>query len=97
LGLRVLTSLCHPRRVRRWRWQKRLLEHWGFNDEVKEAARSRRRLDDQVLSKSEEESLDWMALSGERARRFEREAIAEIGRDHDLAGLDLTAVSTCPG
>ncbi len=73
------------------------MEHWGFNDEVKEAARSRRRLDDQVLSKSEEEALDWMPLSGERARRFEREAIAEIGRGHDLAGLDLTAASTCPG
>jgi hypothetical protein len=62
----------------------RNMEHWGFNDEVKDAARSRRRLDDQVLSKSEEEAFDWMPLSGERARRFEREAIAEIGRGHDL-------------
>jgi len=75
----------------------RSMEHWGFNDEVKDAPRSRRRLDDRDLSKGEEESIDWMPLSGDRARRFVDEAIAEIDAGHELAGLDLTAVSKCPG
>lgn len=75
----------------------RNMEHWGFNEEVKEAARSRRRLDNRDLSKSDEEPVGWMSLSGNSARRFEKEATAEIARGHDLDGIDLTAVSTCPG
>ncbi len=75
----------------------RNMEHWGFNGEVKEAARSRRRLDDRYLSTGDAESGGWMPLSGKRARGFEEEAGAEIGSGHDLAGVDLKAVSTCPG
>lgn len=75
----------------------RNMEHWGFNDEVKEAARSRRRLDDRALAgNGVEESAEWMRLVGDRSAQFLAEAVVEIAPAHDLAARNLKAVSTCP-
>lgn len=75
----------------------RNMEHWGFNDEVKDAARARRRLDDRDRSQQRsDEPIEWTLLPGARAQHYAEEAIVEIAPGHELAGHEFTAVSTCP-
>jgi len=76
----------------------RNMEHWGFNDEVKDAARARRRLDDNEFARQRQDPPeDWTRLKGQHVLRFAEEAAAEMGPGHELFGSSLTAISTCPG